>query len=251
MKKTTLFFALITLLLSACNQVQEVKEKRNERIKEKMVETYENSVLTDDEKKTGFKLLFNGINTEGWHPYKNIKDSTYKWEIKEGILSTNGGHVDLVTDSTYENFEVRFDWKVGKSGNSGFMYMVQENEPKTDATWNTGVEYQIIDHKGWPDQLHASQKAGALYDMYDPLVMSANEAGEWNTAKIISNKGHIEHYLNGQKTGEYDWNSKDFKDRVAKSKFKAMPYGKKIKGQFALQDHGQAVAFKNVRIKIL
>ncbi len=253
MKKTIICLSTFTLFLMSCNQVQEAKDKTKENIKEAVKENLEKAVLSDEEKTAGFKLLFNGFNTEGWHPYRTTKeDSLFKWKIEEGgVLHTKGGHIDMVSDSSFENFEVRFDWKVGKSGNSGFIYMVQENEPKTESTWNTGIEYQVIDYKGWPDSLHPSQKAGAVYDLYDPLVLADNPAGEWNTAKIICNKGHIEHYLNGQKTADYIWNSKDYLARFAKSKFKAMPFAKKVKGQFALQDHGQEVAFRNIRIKAL
>jgi hypothetical protein len=249
MKKIILLFFVLSLLF-ACKEapktVDNAVAKTTETV-EKVVE----ATLAADEQAAGFKLLFNGKNTEGWHPYKGIKDSTYKWEIKEGVLSTKGGHVDMVSDSAYENFDLRFDWNVGKAGNSGVMYMVQENEPKTEATYFTGIEYQIIDHDNWPDKLNESQKAGAVYDLYDPLVIASKPAGEWNTARIVCDKGHIEHYVNDKKTADYVWNSKDYLGRFAKSKFKDWPFAKKMKGQFALQDHGQAVAFRNIRIKVL
>lgn len=250
MKKTILFFLTITLLY-ACKETPKTVENKVETAVEAAKTIVTPAVLSDEEKAAGFKLLFNGVNTEGWHPYKNTKDSTYKWTINDGVLATNGGHVDLVSDSSYENFELRFDWKVGKAGNSGVMYMVQENTPNTESTWHTGVEFQVIDHEGWPDKLHESQKAGAAYDLYDPLVLATNKAGEWNSSVISIHKNHVEHYINGKKTADYEWNSKDFKERVAKSKFKAMPFGKVLKGQFALQDHGQAVAYRNIRIKTL
>jgi hypothetical protein len=249
MKKTFLFVAGLALY-SACKEAP----KSNENTVTKATESLQTAVdatLAADEQTAGFKLLFNGKNTEGWHPYKGTSDTSFKWTINEGILQTKGGHVDMVSDSAFENFELRFDWKVGRAGNSGIMYMVQENEPNTQSTWNTGIEYQIIDQENWPDKLLESQKAGSVYDLYDPLVLASKPAGEWNTAKIICNKGHIEHYVNDKKTADYQWNSKDYLERFNKSKFKDMPFGKKVKGQFALQDHGQAVAFKNIRIKTL
>jgi Domain of Unknown Function (DUF1080) len=249
MKKLILYFGVLSLLAS-CKETPKALENtvtKTVETTQKVVET----TLPAAEQTAGFKLLFNGKNINGWHPYKGTQDSTYKWQINEGVLFTKGGHVDMVSDSAYENFELRFDWKVGRAGNSGFIYMVQENEPNTQATYHTGIEYQIIDHENWPDKLHESQKAGSVYDLYDPLVLASNPAGDWNSAKIISNKGHIEHYVNDKKTADYQWNSKDYLERFKKSKFKDRPFAKKIKGQFALQDHGQEVAFRNIRIKTL
>ena len=252
MKKIS-FFLTIIALASACNQTPENKTVatatpiQDISMQKAVVET----TLTDAEKAAGFKILFNGKNTEGWHPFKNVKDSTYKWTIAEGVLSSKGGHKDLVTDAEFENFDLTFDWKVGKAGNSGVMYMVQEGDTSIASTWHTGIEYQLIDDKGWVGELHASQKPAAAYDLYEPKVLAANDAGMWNTARILNNKGHIQHFLNGQLVADYMWNSPDFKARVAKSKFKDMPFAKKAKGHIALQDHGQEVALRNIKIKEL
>ncbi len=248
MKKQIIMVAVVTLF-AACNTSNKDNSKKEEP---KTTETTEKKevntlpTLTTEEQTAGFKLLFNGKNTEGWHAFH--KDSVKGWEIVDGVLSTKGGNGDLVSNDEYESFELLFDWKLPKAGNSGVMYMMQDL-PNVKETWHTGVEYQLIDAKNWPDTLHESQKPAAAYDLYDPLSAPAKDAGEWNTGKIISNKGHIEHYLNGQKTADYIWNSEDFKKRVAKSKFKDKPFAKKLKGHIVLQDHGQAVAFRNVKIK--
>lgn len=204
--------------------------------------------VTAEEQAAGYKLLFNGKDTEGWYIYH--KDTTPSWQIANGILSTKGGNGDLVTKEEFENFELTFDWKLPKAGNSGVMYMVQDL-PDADRTWHTGIEYQLIDDKNWSSALQDAQKPGAAYDLYPPLVAAAKEVGEWNTGRIVCQKGKIEHYLNSQKTAEFIWDSEDFKSRVAKSKFKDKPFAKKVKGHIVLQDHGQAVAFKNVKIKVL
>jgi hypothetical protein len=207
------------------------------------------ATLSEADAAAGYKLLFNGINTEGWHVYQ--KDTASHWEISEGVLSTKGGHNDLVTDAEYENFELQFDWRVGIGGNSGVFYMVQDDPTKIKDTYQTGIEYQIIDDLGWKDKLEDAQKAGAVYDLYPPKVAAANPAGEWNTGKIVCNKGKIQHFINDKITAEYIWNSEDYKKRFNKSKFKNWPFAKVSKGHIALQDHGQEVAFRNIRVKEL
>ena len=250
MKKTSLFLALIALAI-ACKQTPETKTATVETPKAVETAKVVEATLTDAEKAAGFKILFNGKNTEGWHPFENKKDTSYKWTISEGVLSSKGGHADLVTDAEFENFDLTFEWKVGKGGNSGVMYMVQEVDTSIHSTWNTGIEYQLIDDKGWNGELHASQKSAAVYDLYDPKELAANDAGNWNIARILNNKGHIQHFLNNKLIADYIWNSPDFKARVAKSKFKAMPFAKKSKGHLAIQDHGQEVSLRNVKIKEL
>ena len=248
MKKIS-FILLAMTIAFACKQAPENKTTSTEAEAPKAVVE---ATLTDAEKAAGVKILFNGKNTEGWHPFRNMKDSTYKWTISDGVLSSKGGHVDLVSDGEYENFDLTFDWKVGKGGNSGIMYMVQEGDTSIHSTWHTGIEFQLIDDKGWNGELHESQKAAAVYDLYDPKVLAANDAGTWNSARIVSDKGHIQHFLNDKMIADYIWNSPDFKARVAKSKFKDMPlFAKKAKGHFAIQDHGQEVALKNIKIKEL
>jgi Domain of Unknown Function (DUF1080) len=248
MMKKQMIMVTLAALLASCNASEGESSKKESTATTEKKEVNTLPTLTPEEQAAGFKLLFNGKNTEGWHIFH--KDSVTGWEIVDGILSTKGGNGDLVSNDEYESFELVFDWKLPKAGNSGVMYMMQD-VPEVEETWHTGVEYQLIDAKNWPDSLHEPQKPAAAYDLYDPLSAPAKDAGEWNTGKIISNKGHIEHYLNGEKTADYIWNSDDFKKRVAKSKFKDKPFAKKLKGHIVLQDHGQAVAFRNVKIKPL
>lgn len=204
--------------------------------------------LSAKEKAAGVMMVFDGKSFKGWHAFK--KDSITGWTIANGVLDTKGGNGDLVSDAEFENFDLTFDFKVTKAGNSGVMYMVQ-NDPKEEETWHTGIEFQIIDDNGWPDPLHDVQHSGAVYDLYPPLKMAAKPAEEWNTAEIRVTKEKVTHTINGKKTAEYVWNSDDFKKKVAVSKFKDMPFAKKQKGHIVLQDHGQGVAFRNVKIKQL
>ena len=244
-KKTILLASIITSIV-ACQSTPENKQTKSEA-----TQTAVETVLTDAEKAAGFKLLFNGKNTDGFHPFHGLKDTSFKWNISEGILSSKGGHVDLVTDAEYENFDLTFEWKVGAAGNSGIIYMVQEGDTAIHNTWQTGVEYQLIDDKGWPGGLQPRQHSAVVYDLYDPMTMASNDAGTWNKGRILIEKGHVQHFLNDKLVGEYTWDSPDFKECVAKSKFKDYPFAKKLKGHIAIQDHGQEISLRNVKIKEL
>jgi Domain of Unknown Function (DUF1080) len=205
------------------------------------------SASTDTSAMAGTDLFAEG-NFAQWHVYK--KDTVTGWEINQGEIHTRGGNGDLVSNVPYENFTLNFDWKASKAGNSGVFYMVQDDPKNIAETYFSGIEYQIIDGENWPDKLEAGQYPGAAYDLYPPLVAAAKPVGEWNSGRIVVNNGHVAHFLNGKKTAEYDWNSTDFLEKVAKSKFKDWPFAKKYKGHIALQDHGQEVWFRNVTIQI-
>lgn len=237
--KTTLFSLGLMALMLACIQGKTTQ---------KTTATTALNTLSKEEQKAGFELLFNGKDFTNWHCYH--RDSV-KWEIVEGVLHTKGGNGDLVSDREVENFELTFDWKAAKAGNSGVFYMVQD-KPDIPETYYSGIEYQVIDPENWPDKLHEEQKPGAVYDLYAPLVKAEKAVGEWNTGKIVvSNNNHIEHYVNGQKTADYTWNSDDYKQHLAASKFKDWPFAKVKKGHLALQDHGQEVWFRNIKLKTM
>jgi hypothetical protein len=243
MKKTFLLISTGVWLMAACTPKQDQQNQESTASKADSLVI----AMASDEQAEGFVQLFDGSNTDKWYTYH--KDST-TWSLENGVLHTKGGNHDLVSKDEYESFDLRFDWNVGKGGNSGVMYMVQDR-PEIDETYKSGIEYQIIDDKNWPDKLEEAQKPGAVYDLYAPLKMIAKPSGEWNSGRIVNDKGHITHYVNGEKTAEYDWNSDDYKARFNKSKFKDWPFGKVMKGRLALQDHGQEVSYKNIRIKTL
>jgi len=197
--------------------------------------------------------LFDGKSLEGWHGF-NKTDEIKNWEIEDGAMvclgaakDAHGG--DIVTDNDYENFELSWDWKVTKGANGGVMYHVIEN-PKYQAPYETGPEYQIIDDIGFPDKLEEWQKAGADYAMYLPNdKKKLNPVGEWNTSKIVFNKGQVEHWLNGEKIVEFQaWND-EWTKKKNEGKWKDYPdYGTAKKGKIALQDHGNKVYYKNIMI---
>ncbi len=154
---------------------------------------------------------------------------------------------DLTSNDTYENFELETDWKLTPKGNSGLIYLASEDE---DAAYLSGPEYQMIDDINFPEKLEDWQKTGANYAMGGPLVAASNPIGEWNHTRIVVNKGHVEHWLNGQKTADYTFNSPEWKKLKETGKWKdAKNYGKTKKGHIDLQDHGSEIWFKNMKIK--
>ncbi|MBC9910622.1 3-keto-disaccharide hydrolase [Chitinophaga varians] len=208
--------------------------------------------LSDADKAAGWQLLFNGTSKDGWRGFKN--KPTEPWVVENGVLHCLGSTTDksdkrgdLITDKEYENFELTADWKLAPKGNSGILYMVTE---EFDAPYLSGPEYQIIDDNNFPEKLEDWQKTGANYAMNPPLVAASNPIGQWNTTKIIVNKGHVEHWLNGQKTAEYELWTDEWKKHKAEGKWKdAKGYGMSKKGHITLQDHGSEIWFKNIKIK--
>lgn len=215
--------------------------------------------LTADEMKEGWQLLFDGKTTQGWHTYgkNNVTDS---WKVQDGVLFLDtsrkdgqrraGG--DMVTDEEFDNFHLKYEWKIARNGNSGLIFFVKDDPAKYQRTYNTGLEMQVLDNDGHPDGKIKKHRAGDLYD----LIVSSSEpvkpVGEWNLAEIISNKGNLELYLNGTKVVTTTlWND-NWKQLVAGSKFKTMPGFSAFKsGKIALQDHGDMVFFRNIKIKRL
>ncbi|ASZ10664.1 DUF1080 domain-containing protein [Chitinophaga pendula] len=212
------------------------------------------NTLTDAEKAEGWKLLFNGQNLDGWRMYKNKPSNS--WTVDNGTLHCLGSETDksdkrgdLITTDEYENFEFATDWKIAPKGNSGILYMVNE---EYDASYLSGPEYQLIDDENFPEKLENWQKTGANYAMDPPLKLAAKPVGEWNHTRIIVNKGHVEHWLNGEKVAEYDMNSDAWKKHKQEGKWKdAKGYGAKQKGHICVQDHGSEIWFKNVKLKQL
>ncbi len=199
-----------------------------------------------------WEVLFDGKNLDHWHDYHGEGVS---WKIEDGTLTTDGGKGDIVTNEAYQNFEMEFEWKVAEAGNSGVIYLVQEDE-QYEHSFETGPEYQIIDADNFTKKndypLDESQKTGANYAMHAAEGAEMKPIDEFNQGKLIVNDGHVEHWLNGKKVVEYDLWTDAWKEQVAQTKFKDMPgYGQAKEGHIALQDHGDRVWFRNVRIRRL
>ncbi|MEZ4826634.1 MAG: DUF1080 domain-containing protein [Bacteroidia bacterium] len=242
MKNITPLFLSILFLVSC--QPDGNEDQQNQQTMQAAMNT-----LTAAEQEAGWKLLFDGKTTAGWHSY--LKDGVSGWTVSDGILSTSGGNGDLVSDDTYDNFELAIEWSVAPKGNSGIFFGVTE-DTAYHSTYETGPEFQIIDDVNYPDPLDETQKSGANYALHAPSVLAAKPAGEYNTTTIIVNNNHVEHWLNGQKVVEYERWTPEWEAMVANTKFASMPgYGKDPKGHLALQDHGDAASFRNIKIKIL
>jgi hypothetical protein len=219
------------------------------------------NTLTEREKSEGWQLLFDGETLNGWKRYNrdtigplwSIRDSSIVCDGKgldEGTTGDSGG--SLITIKEYGNFELQLDWKISPGGNSGIIYHVVE-KPEYKHDYETGPEYQLLDDAGWKNPLKDEQSAGSSYDMYAaPADKKLNPAGEWNTARLIYNNGHVEHWLNGKKTVEFEEGSTDFNVRYKKSKWSEYrDWNRSKSGKIALQDHGAPVYFRNIKIREL
>ncbi len=217
------------------------------------------NTLTKAEKKQGWKLLFDGKSTNGWKKFKSDKVSS-AWKVSDGALfldvtKKDGKRVepggDIVTVGEYENYEFSIEWKIQNCGNSGVIFNVQEGA-NHNAVWHTGPEMQVLDNVCNHDAEIIKHRAGDLYDLISCSTETVKPAGEWNLAKIISDKGHYEFWLNGVKTVEFTMHTSEWDQLVAGSKFKDMPdFGKFTKGRISLQDHGDQVWYRNIKIKEL
>lgn len=206
------------------------------------------NTLTDAEKAAGFKLLFDGKSADGWRGYKQ-KTMPSGWKVIDGSIVRSGGGGDIITDAEYGNFELLVDWKISPKGNSGIMYHVAEG-PETP--YMTGPEYQVLDNDRHADGRNKLTRAASCYALYPATKEVCKPAGEWNHTKIVIKNGHVEHWLNGEKVVEYEKGSDEWNKKVAGSKFKAWAdFGKPTKGHICLQDHGDKVEFRNIKIKVL
>lgn len=212
------------------------------------------NTLTDKQKAEGWKLLFDGAGTDGWHNFKSdgVRPG---WVVKEGNLVCADPHNagDLVTSEQFAAFELELDYNISEGGNSGIMFHVTDEGAKA---WATGPEFQLEDNARASDP----QRCGWLYALYQPPVDpktgkpldATKPAGEWNHVRLVITPEKCIHEINGVKYFEYVMGSEDFKERVAKSKFGAMPlFARSGKGRIALQgDHG-SISFRNIRIRPL
>jgi hypothetical protein len=205
-------------------------------------------LVSCSKKNDEFVELFDGKTTTGWHNYN--KDSVSGWHVMHGELMTHGKSGDLVSDNIYSDFDLRFDFKVAPKGNSGLLYKVTEHD-SLPAPYHSGPEFQIIDDKNYPDRLENNQKTGANYGLNAPLDSTATKpAGEWNNGRLLIDNNRIEHWLNGVKVASYTYGDESWKKAVAATKFGPWYYANpRASGKICLQDHGDAISFKNIRIK--
>ncbi len=217
------------------------------------------NMLTKKEKKEGWTLMFDGKTTEGWRGYNKTAFPEKGWAVEEGTLHVigsskgeAGGGGDLLYDKKYRNFELSLEWKVSEGGNSGIFYLAQEipGEP----VWKSAPEMQILDNEKHPDAklgVDGNRAAGSLYDLIPGDMKAVKPAGEWNTVRVMVYKGTVVHYVNGKQVLEYHLWTDDWKKMVLNSKFKDYEWflNTAEEGYIVLQDHGDDVWFRNVKIR--
>ena len=214
--------------------------------------------LTISEKRDGWVLLFDGKTTEGWKNWN--EDQVSGWLVEDGCLVGQGlgGDIggDIVSVKEYENFHLKWEWKLGDHGNSGVMYHVVE-DPKYNAAYETGPEYQMIEdddfrENGEPYPLEEWQKTAADYAMYLPNDQKQVNLRDWNSSEILFTPEKVEYWLNGKVVVEFVPWSEDWYERRNSGKWDQYPdYGLAKKGKLCLQDHGSKIWFRNIKIKEL
>lgn len=233
-------FRILTICLLLCSFFQAVAQQDN--------------VLTKKEIKQGWKLLFNGNNLEGWTSVGKSTAPTEGWKVEDGMITklkkVRGG--DIITAGEYADFEFSADFKITKEANSGIKYFFRKYD---EGGW-LGLEFQVLDDENHPDAKmgrNGNRLQGTLYDML-PLTSKQNIAiGSWVRAKIVSKGSRVAHYLNGKKVLSFDRKSEAYAEAVKNSKYnKAKPmFGEIGKGHILLQDHGDEVSFKNIKVREL
>jgi hypothetical protein len=204
--------------------------------------------LTPEERAAGWQLLFDGRSIEHWRGYQ--KDALPKgWQVVDGAITRVASAGDIVSTDQYRDFELSLEWKVAEGGNSGIFWRVSEDQ---EYPWESGPEMQVLDDTRHPDGRSPLTSAGSLYGLYPSRRGVVHGAGEWNAVRILVQGKHVEYWLNGVKLFEAEIGSEDWNARVARSKFATMPrYGRNPTGRIGLQDHGDRVAFRNIKIRVL
>jgi hypothetical protein len=218
-----------------------------------------NNSLTAQEKTEGWELMFDGKSTKGWRKYDTTVFPAAGWAADSGTLHCIGSGMgeaggkggDILYDKKFKDFDLKLEWKLSKGGNSGVFYFVQEIPG--EQSWKSGCEMQILDNINHLDARlgkNGDRQAGSLYDLVPAVPQNAKPIGEWNTAEIVVYQGTVVHFQNGEKVVEYHIGTPDWTKLVKGSKFKDFPeFGKYKEGYILLQDHGNDVWFRHMRIK--
>ncbi len=246
MNKQYILVAALAVVLASCSG-------------EKAIETETEEITVAEIPAEEWVDLFANNDFSNWHKYGGGEIGN-AWKIENGEVYLDaenkdkwqaGDGGDIVTNDEFENFHLKYDWKIAQNGNSGLIFYVHE-APEYKNTYNTGLEMQVLDNEGHPDAKIISHRAGDLYDLIVSSEETVKPYGEWNSAEIISKDGQLEFILNGTTIVSTTLWTPEWEALIAGSKFKDMPnFGTFKKGKIALQDHGDVVYFKNVMIKEL
>ena len=235
------------LILTNCENVQSSNEAN-------MI-----NQLTEQEKEEGWVLLFDGESAEHWRGYNMDDFPDAGWHVEDGLLVFRPpesdewtSNLDIITREKYSDFEFKIDWMIERGGNSGIFYHVLEQE--REIYWS-GPEMQILDNENHPDAgqgIEGNRKAGSLYDLIPAEPQNTNPYNEWNSVKIVSDGPTIQHWQNGEKVVEFERWTQEWFDMLHDSKFNCYPeFGAMQQGHIGLQDHGDVVKFRNIKIREL
>lgn len=204
--------------------------------------------LTDTQRAEGWRLLFDGETLQGWRGYHSPEPPP-GWRVDQGTLHFDGGQGDLVTEQVFADFELALEWRIGEGGNSGIFYRAALG---ADAIYRSAPEMQVLDDQGHADGANPLTAAGSAYGLYPAPRDVVRPAGAWNAVRIRVQGNRVEHWLNGRKIVEYVIRSPEWRERVAQSKFADWPeYGQSVAGHIGLQDHGDPVWYRNIRVRVL
>jgi len=258
-----IFLLLIGAALISCNSSGQKTDGQEEETKEPQEEVAQPNQLTQAEIDDGWTLIFDGKTTANFRGYGKETFPEEGWEVVDGTLhcigsgkgEAGGKGGDIIIDKKYGNFELSLEWKISEAGNSGIFYLAQEIEG--DPIYKSSPEMQILDNfSDHPDVTlgkDGNRQGGSLYDLIPAVPQNAKGAGEWNHVKVTIFKGTVIHWMNGENVVEYHLWTQDWKDMVGKSKFKDWPnfVDPASEGYIGLQDHGDDVWFRNIKIKEL
>ena len=211
--------------------------------------------LSPAERKEGWQLLFDGTSTASWRGYQKTDMAGQRWTVKDGCLAVppndgrdTRGARDVVSVKTYEDFDLVWEWRISPGGNSGLKYLVTEDRPAA-----LGHEYQMIDDAKHPDaQKRDNRRTGSFYDVLPAPTAKPRPAGEFNRSRVLLKGNHVEHWLNGAKVVEYELDSSALRTAIAASKFKEVEgFDKRKRAHLLLQDHGDEICYRNIKIREL
>lgn len=260
MRKLTAGLALFVLVATVgCGGSGEPDTDSSSATAEATAEPAKNT-LTPEEQSAGWVLLFDGESTDGWRGWNQESFPESGWEVNDGdlvVFASDGSEAglggDIVSEAVFSDFELVFDFKVSPVGNSGVFYRVVEHEGRD--MWHVAPEFQVLDDTAYIEMGGMDMNThltGDNYDLHSSAMAASNPIGEWNHARIVVDGPHVEHWLNGQMTVEYDFWSPEWEALVAASKFEPYPeYGRATEGRIGIQDHGHEIRYRNIKVRPL
>lgn len=251
---------LLTSLVLACADNSATEDGAAGEVVEPTSGPVAHNTLSDAEQAGGWMLLFDGESTDGWHGYNQDAFPESGWAVRDGdltVFSSDGSEEglggDIVSDASFSDFELVFDFLVSPVGNSGVFYRVVEAEGRS--MWMVAPEFQVLDDAAYVEMGTMDMNThltGDNYDLHSSTVAASSPIGEWNRARIVVDGSHVEHWLNGLMTVSYELWSAEWKALVAKSKFgEYEEYGSPSAGSIGIQDHGHDIRYRNIKIRRL